>query len=83
MQQHPLRVLMSRDGGDADHDSLREVHAVILKEPSVGDTFQIYFDNGKVLRTSPVKRVARTGDELLVATTNSIYRLRPAPANSN
>ena len=83
MQQQPLRVLMSRDGTDADHDSIHDVKGVILKEPHVGDSFQIYFDNGKYMRTSTVKRVARTGDELLVATTNSIYRLRPAPANSN
>ena len=83
MQQQPLRVLMSRDGGDAEHESLREVKGVILKEPHVGDAFQIYFDNGKYMRTSTVKRVARQGEELLVATANSIYRLRPAPANSN
>ena len=83
MQQQPLRVLMSRDGGDAEHDSIHDVRGVILKEPHVGDPFQIYFDNGKYMRTSAVKRVARKGDELLVATANSIYRLRPVPANAN
>jgi len=83
MQQQPLRVLMSRDGSDADHESIDDVRGVILKEPHVGDAFQIYFDNGKYMRTSEVKRVARTGDELLVSTANSVYRLRPLPANSN
>ena len=80
MQQQPLRILMSRDGSDADHAAIRDLHGVMLKEPHVGDGFQIYFDNGKYLRTSTVKRVARRGDELLVETANSTYRVRPDPS---
>lgn len=78
MQQQPLRVLMSRDGADADHEAIRDVPAVILREPSVGDLFQVYFDDGKVLRTSAVKRVAREGTELRIETANSTYRMRAA-----
>ena len=74
---HPQRILMSRDGSDAGHDAMRDVHGVILQEPHVGDIFQVYLDDGRFMRTSPVKRFARKGEELLVETTNSTYRLRP------
>ncbi|HEY5926407.1 MAG TPA: hypothetical protein VIV11_32195 [Kofleriaceae bacterium] len=77
MQQQPLRVVMSRDGSDANHDVLRDVHGVILRNPHVGELLQIYFDNGRYLVTSKVKRVDQVGDEMIVETANSTYRLHP------
>jgi hypothetical protein len=75
MQQQPLRVVMSRVGGDADGD----VHGVILKQPLVGDGFQIFLEDGRCMRTSAVKHVAREGDEIVIETANSTYRLQPDP----
>ena len=78
-QQQPLRVVISREGSDADHEALRNVHGVILQDPHVGDSVKIYFDNGRYLVTSKVKRVAQAGDEMIVETSNSTYRLQPDP----
>jgi len=74
-QQQPLRVVLSRDGSDANHEVLRDAHGVILGNPHVGEPVQVYFDNGRYLVTSKVKRVAQTGDEMIVETANSTYRL--------
>jgi hypothetical protein len=81
MQQPPLRVVMSRDGSDADHDAIRDAHGVILRKPRVGDFLKIYFDNGRYLLTSKVKRVAQVGDDTIVETANSTYRLHPDSSN--
>ena len=77
MQQTPLRVVMSRDGSDPDHEAFREIHGVMLSTPHVGEQAKIYFDNGRYLVTSPVKRVAEAGDDLIIETANSTYRLHP------
>jgi hypothetical protein len=77
MQQTPLRVVMSRDGGDANHEAFREIHGVILSEPHVGDPATIYFENGRCLVTSPIKRVAEADNEWIVETANSTYRIHP------
>jgi hypothetical protein len=63
---------MSRDG--EDHG---DMHGVILRDPRVGEMLKIYFENGRYLLTSKVKRVAREGDDLIVETVNSTYRLHP------
>ena len=76
MQQQPIRVVVSRDGSDADHEAMHNVHAVILQNPHVGDATKMYFDNGRYLVTSTVKRVAQADDEMVVETANSTYRLR-------
>lgn len=73
--QQPLRVVISREGSDADHEVLRDVHGVILQDPHVGDSVKIYFDNGRYMVTSKVKRVAKAGDDTIVETNNSTYRL--------
>jgi len=77
MQQQPIRVMMSRDGFDANHEVMRDVHGVILGAPNVGGLLQIFFDNGRYLVTSKVQRVAHVGEELIVETANSTYRLHP------
>jgi hypothetical protein len=77
MQEQPLRVVISRDGSDANHEALRKMHGVILQNPHVGDSVKIYFDNGRYMVTSVVKRVAQAGRELIVETANSTYRLLP------
>lgn len=77
MQQEPLRVVMSRDGSDENHEALRDVHGVILRRPNVGELLQIFFDNGRYLVTSTVRRVKKAGDDLIVETVNSTYRLHP------
>jgi len=83
MQQLPLRVLMSRDGSDANHVVMQEIHGVLFEQPLVGDPVQIFLDNGELLRTSVVTHVKQSGEELVVETVNSLYRLKPDPAKSN
>jgi hypothetical protein len=55
--------------------NFHETPGMIVSEPHVGDSLQMFLDNGKVMRTSAVKRVSRTGDELVVETLNSRYRV--------
>jgi hypothetical protein len=55
--------------------SLEDVEGVIMTEPHVGDPLQLFLDDGKLMRTSPVKRVSRNGAELVVDTLNSRYRV--------
>lgn len=55
--------------------SLDHVAAMMVFEPHVGDPMQLFLDNGKMLRTSAVRRVSRKGDELVVETQNSEYRV--------
>lgn len=54
---------------------LDEVQAMMMSEPHVGDSMQLFFDNGKVMRTSPVRHVSRHGREFVVDTLNSRYRV--------
>ena len=75
MQPTPLRVVMSRDQSDADHEAFREIHGVLLQKPQVGEQAKIYFDDGHYLVTSTVKRVSEADNDLIVETINSTYRL--------
>ena len=75
MQQEPLRVVMSRDGSNTNQD----VRGVIFRDPHVGELLRVYFDNGRYLVTTKVKRVAQVGNETIVETANSTYRLHPDP----
>ena len=74
MQQPPMRVVMSRDGSDPNHEALRDVHGVILRDPHIGEPVKFFFDNGRYLVTSNVKRVEQSGEEMIVETANSTYR---------
>ena len=69
----PQRAYISRDGDRSP--VMHEVPGMIASEPYVGDALQIFLDNGKILRTSTVTRVARNENELVVDTANSRYRL--------
>jgi hypothetical protein len=55
--------------------SLDHVRGMIVFEPQVGDPLQLFLDDGKVMRTSAVRHVSRRGDELVVDTQNSQYRV--------
>ena len=54
---------------------LDDVHGLMVNEPHVGDPMQLYLDNGKLLRTSPVRQISRNGREFVVETLNSRYRV--------
>lgn len=58
--------------------NLDHVRGTIVFEPQVGDPMQLFLDDGKVMRTSIVKRVKRAGTELVVDTQNSRYRVELA-----
>ena len=55
---------------------------LMVTEPHVGDVMQLFLDNGKVMRTSAVRRVERDGSDLVVETLNSRYRVTLTPARS-
>jgi hypothetical protein len=81
MQFQPMRALITRDGtDDARHESLHDVPGMLPGEPKVGSPLQLFFDSGKVMRTSTVRRVSHIGSELVVDTENSRYRLKLAKA---
>jgi hypothetical protein len=60
--------------------SFSEVPALMISEPHVGDPMQLFLDDGKVMRTSAVRRVSRNGSEVIVDTQNSRYRVTLKPA---
>jgi hypothetical protein len=55
--------------------TMDHVAAVMLFEPHVGDPLQLFLDDGKVVRTSAVRSISREGDEVIVDTENSRYRV--------
>nr|MBA2539449.1 hypothetical protein [Deltaproteobacteria bacterium] len=51
---------------------------LIIGEPSVGESLQVFLDSGKMMQTSTVTRVANDGNKIVVETRNSHYRLKMA-----
>jgi hypothetical protein len=68
----PLRVLISRQGSDGDEPGF------VTTIPHEGESLQMFLDTGKVIRTSPVMHVEDDGEEYVVDTMNSRYRLKLA-----
>ena len=58
--------------------NLDHVPGLMLTPPSVGDSLQLFLDDGKLMRTSVVRKVSRSGPELVVETQNSRYRVELA-----
>ena len=74
----PQRVLITRQGSDAFHDQLKKEPGLMMAKPNVGESLHIFLENGKVMTTSPVTRVANDGDDTVIDTRNSTYRLKLA-----
>ena len=74
----PQRVLISRYGEDLHHERLQNVSGLMMAEPNVGETMQMFLESGKIMRTTPVTHVEHEGSDLVVDTRNSRYRLKPA-----
>ena len=74
----PKKVLITRSENDPDHDPLTRVPGLIMEEPHVGESLQVFLESGKMMQTSMVTRVANDGNEIVVETRNSHYRLRLA-----
>jgi len=73
---HPLHARVTRDStADGEHEQLRNMDAVLTSEPEVGESLQLFLENGKLMRTSTVQHVERHGKELVIDTANSRYRL--------
>lgn len=68
----PQHVLISHQGSD------RSFGGVVTALPNVGESLQMFLDSGKIMRTSPVTHVEEDGEELVIDTLNSRYRLRAA-----
>jgi hypothetical protein len=71
----PQRVLISRDGSDAEHRAMHDVPAFLAIEPHVGDPLQLWTNEG-LMRTSAVNHVERSPSQIVVDTLNSRYRLQ-------
>jgi hypothetical protein len=74
----PRRVLISREGSDQFHAALRRAPALMMAQPSVGNVLHLVLDSGKTMTTTPVTRVANDGDDTVIDTRNSTYRLKLA-----
>ncbi len=72
----PQRVLMSRDGSDPNHRAMTKVQALLPTDPQVGEPLQLWTDDGKLVRTTAVQHVTRSGSQIVVRTRNSRYRLQ-------
>ena len=72
----PHRVLITRQGSDGD--PLRHVPGVVPNLPHVGESLQLFLENGKWMRTTPVTKIEHDGGDLVVDTRNSRYRLKLA-----
>ena len=72
----PQRVLISRQGNDADR--FQHVPGLVTNLPFVGQSLQLFLETGRMMRTTPVTRIEHDGAELVVDTRNSRYRLRLA-----
>ena len=72
----PQRVLITRDGSESQR--WERVPGIMTATPNVGESFQMFLESGKVMRTSPVTHVERDGSELVVETQNSRYHLKLA-----
>lgn len=51
------------------------VECMMFSEPHVGDPMQVVLEDGKMMRTSPVRQVTHNGEEIVVDTLNSRYRV--------
>ena len=81
MENQPIHALITReDDGDSKHETLHDVPGMIAAEPEVGAPLQVFFESGKVMRTSAVKCVDHRGAELIVETANSRYRFKTSKA---
>jgi hypothetical protein len=58
---------------------LDDVQGVMMSAPHVGDPMQLFLDDGKLMQTSEVRKVARHGSELIVDTLNSRYHVKLLP----
>ncbi len=77
MQMQPVRALITRDDdNDPQHEAIHDLPGILPAEPEVGAPLQLFLESGKVMRTSTVTHVARSGSELVVDTANSRYRLK-------
>ena len=70
--QFPQRVLLSRQGSNDD------VQGFVMTLPHEGESLQMFLDNGRVMRTSPVTHIEDDGAELIVDTLNSRYHVKLA-----
>ena len=76
MQFQPVRALITRDDDDSVRESLHDVPAMLPAEPQVGSVLQLFLESGKVMRTSVVQHVERSGSEIVVDTANSRYHIK-------
>jgi len=72
----PQNVLITRQGDDRFHDHLEREPGLMMAEPSVGEPLHIFLNTGLVMTTTPVTKVANDGEDTVVETHNSRYRLR-------
>ena len=68
----PQRVLLSRDGSNVD------LQGLVAALPNEGEALQLFLENGRVMRTSPVTHIEQDGSEVVVDTQNSRYHLKLA-----
>lgn len=73
----PQKVLITRASG-ADHEVLHHAPGLVMFIPRIGESMRMFLDSGELVQTSPVTSVANNGNEIVVDTRNSRYRLELA-----
>lgn len=76
--QQPQKVLITRADRGAKHERLEHEPGLVMFIPAVGESMRMFLDSGQLVQTSPVTRVASNGNEIVVDTKNSRYRLELA-----
>ena len=71
---HPQRVMIQKLG----QDPAKVGPGLLTAPPQVGESLQMFLDDGKVMRTSTVTHVVRDEKEIVIDTRNSRYRLQLA-----
>ena len=76
----PARVTLSRASSNASYDgsgtlNTKDLSGGLVTEPELGKPLRVFLDNGRVVETTAIQRIVRTGSRWLIATRNSLYQL--------
>ena len=74
----PVKVTLSR-ASTASYDGHGTLNADVtggmIAEPELGKPLRVFLDNGRIVETTAIQRIVRTGSKWLIATRNSLYQL--------
>ena len=79
MPSIPARVTLSRASHTTGTHSRTldsgNVSGGLVTEPELGKPLRVFLDSGRVVETTAIQRIVRTGSRWLISTRNSLYQL--------